>query len=88
MPRFVGLTEELAAHKMKHDSMSIPDDGYCIPTKPDSFKEIEREVDDSDRIQCTLYKNLKKNPFMHNIASGNPHIARVHFYQLIKDLYR
>ena len=50
MPRFIGLTEELAAHRMKHDQMSIPNDDYCLPTKPDSFKDIERAVDDTDRV--------------------------------------
>ena len=48
LPRFVGITEELAAHKMKYNHMSIPDDGYCIPIKPDSFKDIEREIDSTD----------------------------------------
>ncbi len=80
MPRFVGLTEELAAHKMKYNQMSIPDDGYCIPSKPQTFKDIETELDTPDRVQCTIYKNLSKHPFLHNIATANPKLARVHFY--------
>ena len=80
MPRFIGLTEELAAHRMKHDTMSTPDVGYAVPVKPDTFQRLEETLDGTDRVQNTIYKNMKKNPFLHNIVTANPQLARFHFY--------
>jgi hypothetical protein len=57
--KFVGLTEELGASKCKYDSMSIIDEGYAIPEKPKSFKELEDKLDKTDEFQSTLYRNLK-----------------------------
>ncbi len=73
---------------MKHSNMSIPNDNYSIPAKPESFRQIEDKIDVSDRLQSTLYKNIRKNPFLHNIASANPILAKFHFYQLLHNLYR
>ena len=69
--KFVGLTEELGANKCKYDALSVEITGYDIPDKPASFKCLEDNLDNSDIIQNSLYKNLKETPFMHNITSGN-----------------
>jgi len=43
LPRHAGLMEELGAHKMKYNKMSIENVSYddCIPEKPESVKKIE-----------------------------------------------
>lgn len=101
LPRYLGVTEELGAHKVKHSKMSVKKQygvsqvngldvplEYKVPVKPDSFKRIEDAVDRTDTMQNTIYKNLAKYPFLTNIASGNYELATIHFRQLVNDLYR
>lgn len=71
--KFVGVTEELGAKRCKSDAMSIADPGnnYALPIKPASFQALESALDTTDKFQNTLYKNLIKEPFIHNVISGN-----------------
>jgi len=47
-PKFIGLAEELGAHKMKADCISIKNTGSyndAVPIKPKAFEEIEKAFD-------------------------------------------
>jgi len=48
-PKFIGLAEELGAHKMKADCISIKNTSgnydSAVPIKPKAFEEIEKAFD-------------------------------------------
>ena len=68
--------------------MSIVDEDYELPIKPKSFTLLEEAVDKSDAFSNTLYRNLSKHPFIHNVFSGNYVSARQHYYELLNSIYK
>ncbi len=63
--------------------MSIQDEDYDLPAKPESFKKLEDAIDTTDTFQNTLYRNQYKNPFLYNINSGNYVQAKQLLYEVL-----